>query len=151
MESCGTARVTRISGTQAEVVLERSSACGHCHTADLCDAFSNRSTVRVMVDNPLNACIGQVVELGTARSLGLRAAFMVYLLPALLFVCGIVIGVEGLHWPPWGGGLLGLAMLGISWLVAWRFDRHASRKEEYRLGITRILAASPAAESETTS
>ena len=43
MESCGTARVTRIVGTEAEVVLERSSACGHCHAADLCDAFSNRS------------------------------------------------------------------------------------------------------------
>lgn len=147
METCGTARVTRIVGTQAEVVLERSSACGHCHASDLCDAFSNRSVVHVLVENPLKARIGQVVELGSERSLGLRAAFMVYLLPALFFVTGIVVGVETFHWPPWGGGLLGLGLLGISWFLAWRFDRHASGQKQYRLGITRILASAPEADT----
>ncbi|MCK4302955.1 MAG: SoxR reducing system RseC family protein [Candidatus Eisenbacteria sp.] len=145
METCGTARVVRAFGSRAEVVVERANACGHCHAADLCEAFSGRGVLRLEVDNPAGAREGQLVEIAAARSLGLRAAFMVYMLPALFFVAGVIAGSEVLRWPPWGSALLGFGMLAVSWFVARRYDRSASRRKEFRLMISRVLR-----ESETT-
>jgi sigma-E factor negative regulatory protein RseC len=140
MESCGTARIVALKGGRAEVVLQRQEACSSCQTADLCHTLAGRGTLRLEVANPLGAQVGQQVELTSARPLGLSAAFMVYLLPALMFVCGILLGARGLGWPPWASGLLGLALLCVSWLLARAFDRRASRREEFRLTISRILA-----------
>ncbi len=151
MEPCGTARVVRAFGARAEVVIERQEACASCQTADLCNALSGRGVLRLEVDNPLGAREGQQVEISSARSLGLRAAFMVYLLPALFFVAGVIVGSELLRWPPWASGLLGFAMLTASWFVARRYDRSASTRKEFCLTISRILSAPMAAEDSSES
>ncbi len=146
METCGTARVIRAQGRRAEVEIDRTSACGSCHSSDLCGAFSGRSNLRAEVDNPLGARAGQLVEISAGRAVGLKAAFMVYMLPAMFFVAGVIVGAEVLRWPPWASGLLGVGMLGISWLIAWRYDRRARTRAEFRMSITRILA--PVAEDD---
>jgi sigma-E factor negative regulatory protein RseC len=150
MENCGTARVVRVQGARATVVLDRQGACASCQTTDLCHALSGRGTVQLDVENPLGAREGQHVEISSARSIGLQAAFMAYLLPAVLFVVGVVVGAEVLAWPPWGSGLLGLASLGVAWFLAWSYDRHASRKPEFRLTISSILTAAPSGGRDTT-
>ena len=141
METCGTGRVARVFGERAEVVVERQEACSSCQAADLCSAFAGRGLLRLEADNPLAAREGQRVEVATARAVGLKAAFVVYMLPALFFVAGVVVGSEALAWPAWGSGLLGLGMLVISWFIAWRYDRRASTLREFRITITRILPA----------
>ena len=140
MESCGKARVVRVQRGRAVVVLERHGACASCQTSDICHSLSGRGTLQLEVENPLGAREGQQVEISSARALGMQAAFMVYLLPALLFVAGVIIGAEVLAWPPWGSGLLGLTGLGLAWFTAWAYDRHASRKPEFRLMISSIGA-----------
>jgi sigma-E factor negative regulatory protein RseC len=139
VEICGTARVVRASGARAIVVLDRHGACASCQTSDLCHSLAGRGTVQLEVENPLGAKEGQQVEISSTRSLGLQAAFMAYLLPAVLFVAGVVVGAEVLEWPPWGSGLLGLGGLVVAWLIAWAYDRHASRRPEFRLAISSIL------------
>jgi sigma-E factor negative regulatory protein RseC len=144
MEICGVARVVRTIGQRAEVVVERQEACSHCTSVDLCQALSGRGDLRMEVENPIGARPGQQVELAALRSLGLAAAFMVYLLPAMLFVAGVVLGSQLLRWPPLASGLLGFGMLALSWFAAWRFDRHARGRKEYHLTIARVVsAASP--------
>ena len=139
MEVCGTARVLRAEGARALVEVNRHEACSHCTSADLCQIFSGRGTLRLEAANPVGAREGQDVELVAARSLGLRAAFFVYLLPALLFLIGVVIGSETLHWPPWAAGLLGLALLAASWFIARIIDQGIRRRNELNFTISRVL------------
>lgn len=139
MESCTTARVVRIVGTRAEVVVDRQEACGSCQTADLCQAFGQRGETKAMVDNPVGARVGQQVEISSARDLGLRAAAMVYLVPAAFFVGGVVVGSEVLRLAPWASGLLGVGTMGISWLLAKAYDRRAQKSADFRLSIARIV------------
>ncbi len=146
METCGAARVVRVMGARAEVVVERHEACGHCHSANLCGAFADRETLRFEVDNPAGAREGQSVEISSARSLGLRAAAVVYLLPAMLLVAGVAGGAAALHLSPVGSGLLGLGLLICSGFIARSYDRRAAKRREYRLIISRVLSPDPGTE-----
>jgi len=139
MESCAIGHVKRVFGAQAEVEVNREEACASCSSADLCHGLSGRGKLLLEVDNRLGARVGQRVRIGAARSLGLQAAFFVYLVPALFFVAGVIVGTEALHWPAWGSGLLGLGTLGISWLIARAFERSARKRPEYQLVIDEIL------------
>ncbi len=139
MEICGTAKVQRVAGTRAEVVIERQEACAHCHSADLCHALAGRGTLHLEVENPVGARAGQIVELVSERSGGLKAAFMVYLLPAVFFVSGVILGAEVLGWRPFGSGLLGLGALALAWFIAWLYDRRARTRQEFRVVISRVV------------
>lgn len=139
MESCTVARVVRTFGNKAEVVIDRQEACGSCKSADLCNAFGKRGELKVEVDNLVGARPGQVVEISSQRSMGLKAAALVYFVPALFFVSGIVIGAEVLRWTPVASALLGgLALVG-AYLIAGVFDRRARKDETLRLSIGRVV------------
>jgi sigma-E factor negative regulatory protein RseC len=139
METCTSAQVKRIYGTRAEVLVHRQSACGHCSSSDVCGLFSSKSDLNFDVDNPLGAEVGQTVEVRSIRALGLRAAFMVYLLPAIFMLIGVIISAELWHFPAWGSALVGFGMLGVAFLIAKAYDRRASTKQEYQMTITKIL------------
>lgn len=139
LETCTSAEVKRVSGTRAEVLVHRQSACGNCGSSDICGLFSNTSDLTFDVDNPLGAEVGFTVEITSVRALGLRAAFMVYLLPAIFLLFGVIISAELWHFPAWGSALVGFAMLGVAFLIAKAYDRKARKSKEYRMTITRIL------------
>ncbi len=139
MESCTVARVVRTFGSKAEVVIDRQEACGSCKSADLCNAFGKRGELKIEVDNLVGARPGQVVEISSQRSMGLKAAALVYFVPALFFVTGIVVGAEVLRWTPVASALLGgLALVG-AYSIAWVFDRRARKDETLRLSIGRVV------------
>lgn len=139
MQSCAVGIVTRLDGPRAEVEVRRQEACAHCSSADLCQGLSSRGTLRVSVENPAGAQVGQRVEIASQRSLGIQAAFFVYLVPALFFVVGVYLGSEPLHWPAWASGLLGLAALAVAYAIARTFERLVNRRPEYRLFVVRIV------------
>jgi len=140
MEICGTGRVLEVEGERAIVEISRQSACGHCGSAGLCGAFGAGHSMRLSVANPIGAQKGQLVEISASNLPGLRATFLVYLLPAVLFLAGVLIGAEVLHWESWQAGLLGVAMLGVSWFIARRVDESARRSGRFQLSIGRIVA-----------
>ena len=139
METCGLAKVERVEGSIAEVVIESQEACAHCHSAEQCHALEGHGTLRMEVDNPVGARAGQTVELVSPGSGGLQAAFMVYLLPAVLFVAGVIVGIEALHWSPLASGMLGLGALALAWFLAWLYDRRARTRREFRIVISRVI------------
>ena len=141
MDTCTSAQVKRVFGGRAEVLVQRQSACAHCSSSDACGIFSTASDFLFDVDNPLGAAVGQTVEVTSVRALGMRAAFMVYLLPAIFLVAGIVIGSELLRLPTLGSALLGFGSLVIAWLIAKAYDRKASQQQDYRMTITKILSS----------
>ncbi len=139
MESCTVARVVRTFGDKAEVVIDRQEACGSCKSADLCQMFGARGELKVEVDNLIGARPGQRVEVASQQSLGLRAAALVYFVPALFFVTGIVFGAEVLEWTPLASATLGAAALAAAYVIAWTFDRRARKNAAFRLSIGRIV------------
>ena len=139
MQSCAVGVVTRLEGLRAEVEVRRQEACSHCSSADLCQGLGSRGTLRVEVDNPAGARVGQRVEITSQKPLSIQAAFFVYFVPALFFVIGVYLGSEWLHWPAWASALLGLAALMVAYLIARSFERVVNRKPEYRLVIARVL------------
>ncbi len=139
MESCASARVVRVWPGRAEVEIQREEACASCASADLCQIVSGRKSMHLEVDDPIGVREGQLVRIGSMKPLGLKAAFFVYMVPALLFVVGVVVGSEILHWSAAPSALMGVGGLLVSWFVARAFERHASAREEYRLCITAVV------------
>lgn len=87
-----TVRVTGIPEPgQATVFLLRQSACsGDCHSCGGCGAV--REELFVRADNPIGAKVGDLVTIETETKTILGAAFLVYLVPIILFFLGCWIG-----------------------------------------------------------
>ncbi len=78
------ARVVKILGQgKAEVVIERASACGgNCAS---CGACATNRLMRVVVSNKIVASEGDEVVIKTKTSKIIMAAFVVYIIPFILF------------------------------------------------------------------
>jgi sigma-E factor negative regulatory protein RseC len=120
--------VVAVAGKRAWVETSRQSACGHCETAGACGTsllakqFGQR-VIRLEVDNPIDAQVGDQVVLGLPEQLMLRGSLRLYLLPLLLLFAGALLGelLAGrfvVATEPWAilGGLLGLSL----WLLLMR-------------------------------
>ncbi len=80
-------------GDKAKVKIQRHTACSKCGRCDggLHRLESPRDLV-VVVENPLDAQEGQVVQLETADRGVLWAAFLAYILPLINFFLGFWVG-----------------------------------------------------------
>ena len=71
---------------KAEVEVMRGTACGDsCGSCEVCNYASK---LRVEAKNPIFAQVGDRVEIETASSKVLGAAFLVYVVPFILFFIG---------------------------------------------------------------
>lgn len=71
------------------VLVKRGSACGdNCKN---CSAGCKNTMTRVVVKNPLNAMAGDLVLIETDSKKILKIAFLVYIVPLLLFFTGYII------------------------------------------------------------
>lgn len=117
--------VISTEGEEAIVLVERKSACAHCHSKDFCILIdSNKLEVRAK--NEVGAKPNQIVELSIPDSAGLVASLLAYLIPTVLFIAGIFIGtyifdtlfasaLAGLS-----GLAFGLALSALVWNRHWR-------------------------------
>ncbi len=83
--------VKRLMGAaKAEVEVLRGTSCGDdCASCGVCKYASK---IRVEADNAMNADVGDRVEIETRTSRIMGAAFLVYVLPFILFFIGYGIG-----------------------------------------------------------
>ena len=116
---------------RAEVFLVRESACsGDCHKCSGCGAA--KETMIVTAENPIRAEVGDFVTLSSDTGTVMKAIFVVYLVPLVLFFAGFALGIYmGWSGPLMGG--LGFA-LGVAFAV-W-FDRHSAKQGETVYTIT---------------
>ena len=78
--------VEAVNGTNAVVSVKRSTACGDsCAT---CSAQCNLKGNKITVANKIGAMPGDLVEIEMKTSTVLKSAFMVYILPLLMFFLG---------------------------------------------------------------
>lgn len=81
--------VTKVKGKRATVSFDRRSACDSCH---MCAVTKDGMKVEIVVENTLNANVGDFVTVEMGEKFVLTAATIVYVLPLVLVGAGIGIG-----------------------------------------------------------
>ncbi|OYY74928.1 MAG: hypothetical protein B7Y40_02970 [Gammaproteobacteria bacterium 28-57-27] len=130
-------RVIAVEAGFAWVESVRQSGCGSCASKGACGSqllgealapsSSNQALNRVRAQDALGVQVGDTVVLGVAEEGALRAAFLIYGLPLLGLLLGVLLA------QPWGdlwamvAGMMGLGLaMGVVWLLG-RSARHESR------------------------
>ena len=85
-----TGRVTKVADGKAIVEVERSSACAKCHAGCVCNVET--STMLVEANDPIGVHIDQCVQMSMQNASVLRAAFVVYVIPLLALIAGVLLG-----------------------------------------------------------
>ena len=130
--------VTKVKGNRATVEFDRKSACDSCH---MCAVTRDGMKVKIVIDNTLGACVGDVVDVAMGERFVLTAAVIVYIIPLVLVGAGIGIGsllgeVAQL--------LFALGGLVVGFGIAIALDRCVIRKrKEFAPRMTAICGISP--------
>lgn len=106
--------ITKIEGEIITAELSCSEACGSCKAKALCGTEQKKEIV-LHLDND-HRRVGDIVSIEVARTAGLRAVGLVYLVPVALML-GILITGEQLGWLPWITGLGALGGAGLYFLI----------------------------------
>lgn len=135
--------VVAVDGDVAEVEPQRRASCDHCGVKGACgtsliDRFLGRRPLRLMVENPIAARVGERVVLGVADDALLKAALAAYLAPLGGLILGGGLGLEIAGWlgqptlqDLWSltGGAIGF-VLTLRWVAG--FSRRLRQDPRYR-------------------
>ena len=134
------ARVRKIlDNNTAQVVVIRESACsGDCHKCSGCGAA--KESILFEAQNPIGACVGDVVTVTSETGPVLQAAAVLYMLPLVLFFGGYALGAA----LSLSGGLVGSAafLLSVGLIVV--YDRRMAKKDNTVYTIKELAGAAPA-------
>ncbi|MCG8483037.1 MAG: SoxR reducing system RseC family protein [Clostridia bacterium] len=128
--------VELVDDTTAKVTIMRHSACEKCGA---CHVGSSNRNVSITAENNINAQLGHIVEVQMATQNVLSAALIMYVIPLIILVTGILIGTK-LFQGEKGDILsiiLGFVLLALSYFVIKKNEHHFSKK--YKAVITKII------------
>jgi len=137
--------VKELINNRAIVKVDRSSACKHCSARGTCGVdFGSNKEILIEVENPLNAKVGDKVELSIPSGSLIKMAIMVYILPIFSLIFGAYEGgniANHMGMSSSAGSVLGaLILLVLSFLVLRKIDRSIKRKSSYKIRMTRIIS-----------
>ncbi|MEO0021586.1 MAG: SoxR reducing system RseC family protein [candidate division WOR-3 bacterium] len=93
-----TGRVLKVEGDRAEVAVVPTGGCEHCGAAGICNWTGKRERV-VLARNLAGARSGELVVLRRRQGESLGSALLIFGLPAILMVTGVVLGsLLGSEW-----------------------------------------------------
>ncbi len=104
-----TGKIVAREGRVAQVMILRSSACGH--SCETCGACAGKEHV-ILADDPTGHAIGQGVVVRVSDEVPLGTAFLVYIFP-LLLCGGLCMLAEHLFGMAWLGLIPGFAVWGV--------------------------------------
>ncbi len=136
------ATVQRVSDREVTIEIGSLAACGGCSA---CGMFGQRGpqTLRAANTRGLKLQPGDVVEVGFAQGKAMRAAFVVLIVPLILFVAAFVAaGALGVASEPLKA-LAGLGGLAVGLALAWLRGRSQAELPE----VTAVAPAGSAAPS----
>ena len=135
--------VEAAAGGKARIKTDRTSACGECGHKGACHSLGGTSEMIVVVDNPVGARPGDFVEIRFETKSFLVGSFLLYFVPIVGFLIGVVFGQSmgpSLGIGPDGGAILGgLILLAAFGLGSWAVGRRLGEKPKYQPTISRIL------------
>lgn len=114
--------VKQVDKKYAVVEMQRQEMCGDCHA---CDAITTKKSCTLKCEKEIECQVGDLVELNLAQPTFLKATYVMYGIPLIGFILGIIVGYgmsrlfPGISEDIWVlvGGLIGilLPLLGIKW------------------------------------
>ena len=136
MEQLVRVREVYDNGT-ARVICIRESACsGDCHKCSGCGAA--KETILLTVENPIGACVGDLVTIRSETGPVLKAAVVLYMLPLVLFFAGYALGAA----LDISGALTGSLAFVLSIALIILYDRRMAKKDNTIYTITGYAADS---------
>lgn len=135
--------VTETAGATAWVTTRRSSACESCSSRGSCMSEGGSQEMRVQVDNPVRADVGDRVLIHLHTGSLLKATFLLYVIPILCMLAGAGAGQwlgtrYGLD--PNGAAVgFGIAALLIGVAGMRRKANALAQRADYRPAIVRVL------------
>ena len=139
MEQVGFVR--KVTDGKAELEVRRASGCGSCKgCAGSCEVKAHIDTLR----NTLNASPGDYVELKGESGKILKYMLVIYLIPFLFLIGGIVLGHSYFSSRGYGNYELlsfgiGILFLALSFFVVRAIDRRVAASGEETISMTKIL------------
>ena len=121
----------------AQVICIRESACsGDCHKCSGCGAA--KEAILLTADNPIGACVGDLVNLQSETGPVLKAAVVLYMMPLALFIAGYAIGAV----LSISGAITGSLAFVLSIVFIVLYDRRMAKKDNTIYTITGYAADS---------
>lgn len=135
--------VKSIDGNAAIIEIMRSGACG-----DRCSSCKSGCEVRAMqvrVKNNLNVSAGQLVKLRSDSKKLIKAIALVYMMPLVVMILGIVLGMMGAEYlgyssmkEPIAVGV-GVFSLLLSYLFLGYIDKKIKQNNEMEITISEVI------------
>lgn len=135
-----TGRVVRAENRQAIVEVKKNTDCARCHEGCTCHFGDN--TIKIKADDPIGVQEDQIVSLKIPEGNVPLAAFIVYVVPLILLIAGILAG-DSLG-KRFGVDFLfeilgGIAGIGLSVPIIRHYDATFKRNLKQQPRITRII------------
>ncbi len=135
MEEIG--QVVEIRGRLALVSTEAKGACHSCSARGVCHLGEGKTMV-AEAWNPLGAQVGDMVRIQLSSRSVLAAAFLLYIVPLLVFLAGLMLGRVLTHNQIWAV-LLGLLLMAASYAGIRALDGRIRRAGKLRPEISEIV------------
>ena len=129
------ALVLKTAGKIAVVQIEKSPACSACK---VCAFAGGKSRVKVRALNTAGAAAGDRVVVEAEKDNRTLASFLVYILPVLLGVVGVIVGAQCFEQELYAA-LLCLAGLAVGFLAVWAADKLLSRRRGFGIEVVEVL------------
>ncbi len=140
MKEIGT--VKALKGKNAEIEIKRNAACGDCGA---CHISKDQSVMLTTANNPINAKIGETVEVEMEFANVFVAAFIMYGIPLVAFILGssgvyFLVGVLNIGWDQVVTSFLaGLCLTAIVYFVIRKLDQKGLFNNKYQPMVTAII------------
>jgi positive regulator of sigma E activity len=140
---CQEGLVERVEGGAAYVRVEAPEGCEGCGSKHVCGALSNEGKL-LQVRNRVGAEVGQRVELTVEPSAVVTASFLLFIVPLLTCLAGIVSGyalADAMGWPgkQWIGLAIGLSAFFLTYVVIRLLTPLFERSGRFEPVIRRII------------
>lgn len=148
MKQCGV--VIETGAQTARVRMQRHTSCAGCNA---CKMGSSEKPIEMEALNPQNVVKGQMVEVEMEHQHVLLAAFLMYVVPLLFLVTGVVMGHYGLQaigvkqYADLLTALIAFSMTALSYVALNRSERNQQLKLKMLPVITNVIREADSAES----
>jgi len=105
-----TGKVVSTKNDRAEVEVAARGECEHCTAAGICN-WTGTSLRKVLAVNKAGAAAGDVVELETVEGTGAKSNLLVFGIPVLLMLAGVLVGGLAIRKDLWSGILSGVGLV----------------------------------------
>ncbi len=140
MEQVGYVRKT--SNGMAEVEVRRISGCGGGCSS--CGGSCNMPSIVVSMENPINAKVGDYVEIKGKSKKIIKYALIVYMIPFVMLILGIILSMnlfQSMNIANYENYsfIVGLIFLVFSFFIVRKVDNSIKKKNENAMEMVRVL------------